>query len=57
MLSWPIIIKKIKKGKDIGQHVELAGKKKEGQHVELASKNTNEKQDSRCVNIDLRCFK
>ena len=28
-----------------------------GQHVELASKNTYEKQDSRCLTIDLRCFK
>ena len=28
-----------------------------GQHVVLASKNTYEKQDSRCVTIDLRCFK
>ena len=28
-----------------------------GQHVELANTNTCEKQDSRCVTIDLRCFK
>jgi len=49
-----------------GQHVELAGKKKimRGQHVELASKKKKrkkeiiyEKRDSRCVTIDLRCFK
>ena len=51
----------------IGQHVELASKikkrekkrekKRRGQHVELASKNIYEKQDSRCLTIDLRCFK
>ena len=59
-LSWPV--KKIKKIFMKGQHVELASKKKRkkerrGQHVELASKNTYEKQDSRCVTIELRCFK
>ena len=38
-LSWPV------KKRKIGQHVELAGKKKwmRGQHVELARKNTYEK--------------
>src|SRR6185312_9447349 len=34
-----------------------SGNREKGQHVELASKNTYEKQDRRCVTIDLRCFK
>ena len=42
-LSWPVQ-KKIMRG----QHVQLASKKKEIMY---------EKRDSRCVTIDLRCFK